>query len=173
VARAIIDRAQEHLSDQTVIAGVIITQRNRGGERDFVYRFLGDHRFVDAQEVGARLFDGHAGLEPADSIQIPAAVIGGIFLQRDPEIGFVREHRGLGQHADNFVGLIVELENFAEDVACAAEFFLPQAVGEQRNFASALAVLFGKNAAAEQGLDAEGRGKIVADTCRLDALGLA
>src|ERR1700679_522217 len=131
-----------------------------------------------------RVFDGDAGLQSPDHLEVPVAIAragGELFsskAHRYPELGLVEPARRQGKlevarhHADDLVRLTIQQDFAADDGWIAMEAALPCAVAQHRNLLM-LRILLLREDTAEDWLDAE-RGKYAAgQACAIDLRGLA
>src|SRR5256885_14387704 len=65
------------------------------------------------------------------------------------------------EDADNGVGLVVHLEDLADDVRIARKTFLPEVIAQQQHRRGSLLVLPGQESAAEKRFDPESIKKII------------
>src|SRR5258705_12865730 len=103
---------------------------------------------MDALEIGESLLFRHAAFQPANSLEVPSAILVGVGGQRRPQLrGIGKEGLG-GQNADDRIVPAGQLKSLAEHVAVAIEQALPQAVAKQDHFGAARLVLLRKEMAA-------------------------
>src|ERR1041384_5608927 len=108
-----------------------------------------------ARHLALRLFGSHTGFQPADhrkKVRTTTARIGRIELERQEDLDLIvtsgRECKVCGHHTDNSRGCSVDLNLFANDVTCAAKTFLPEAVRNDGDSWSPIAVFFFSEVAA-------------------------
>src|SRR5579863_3372248 len=134
-----------------------ITDRNGAGDPVVVDGgIFAVDLFEKRFKLARGLLKGDAGLEAGDSAKkiIGASGFRGIHLERDPKFRAIGKMETGRHDADNGRAVVIDLYGSAEDFWIAAVTALPEFFADDHNFRSVGEVVFARNGAAKQGIQA-------------------